>query len=834
MHTFSNSLQHHAFLAYAFNNVDDAIFLVDENARFVMVNEKACRSLGYSQEELLTLRVFDIDPDFTQQDWEYFKNGIHAGTLSITIETHHKTKDGRIFPVEVNANYIVYEGKSYSMSLVRDISARKDAEKQLALLNYAIDHVGESAWLIDENAQFHYNNAEALRAIGYTREELLKLGVPDIDPDYQLDVWPTHWQDLKENGSLLFESRHQRKDGHIFPVEINANYFEFDGKAYNLALIRDISERKQAQEALQRSEKMLTEAQRIAKIGSWHVDFSNNTLTWSEETHRIWETEKSKFSAMLAASYDKLHPEDREKVINAYNTSVENKTLYQVEHRLVFPDGRIKYIAERGEPILDDDGNILHFIGTAMDITEQQHIKNTLEFIAQRGWKENSELFLHALAQYLAQIFGVEYVIIDKLASSTTQAETVALYAKGDIVPNIIYELKGTPCDGVANGKLCLHPKNVQQLFPDDLILVELQAESYAGLPLWNTKGEVIGLIAVLDTKPMHEVSFITSILQLVATSVAAELERQRSEQVLLDSRHFLKQIINTLADPVFVKDREHRWLVVNQAFCEFMGLSREELHGKTDYDFFPDNQADVFWNQDENVFEFGEENINEEEITTKDGIARIILTKKTCYTDSNGQKFLVGIITDITERKHAERQLEYQASYDLLTGLPNRRMFNHRLHIEILKAKRQDIRIALLFIDLDNFKEINDILGHKTGDYLLIDAAHRIQNCVRQTDTVARLGGDEFVVILPEAGLIPPLERIAGQLLTHLQNLFTLQNTLFIFLAVLALRYIHKMQKMSIHSWDAPTKRCMQQKKSAEIAFISSLAVCKNKHMNV
>ncbi|MDD2864112.1 MAG: PAS domain S-box protein [Methylococcales bacterium] len=765
-----------SLLNHALNHVQEAVWLIGQDAKIHYVNEKACHETGLAREKLLTLTITDVDPDFPSERWSEHWQNLQA-KRAITLESSLQTKDGHIFPIEVNANYFEFGGESYNLAFSRDISERKATENRLALLNYALDHVGEAAWLIDENTKFHYNNAEASRAIGYSREELLELGVPDIDPLYQLEVWPEHWQDLKANGSLTFESLHKTKEGRIFPVEINANYFEFDGTGYNLALIRDITERKatekqlnllnfaldhvkeavwlgdengkiqyvnqeachstgytrdellqlsvsdvgadfpieswiihwqelkasnairleidhktkdghifpvevnasyfefegqgynlalshditerkQAQEALQRSEELLAEAQHIAHIGSWEVDFTSGQLVWSDETYRIWEINKSQFGATVEAFYDTIHPEDVEKVATAYNESVANKTSYQIEHRLLFPDGRIKYIAERGEPFLDENGNIFRFVGTAMDITEQQRVKETLEFVAQRGWKESGESFLHALAQYLGQLFGVDYIVIDKLGASPTEAETVALYVKGDIVPNMIYDLKGTPCDGVMNGKLCIHAKNVQQLFPDDHLLVEMQVESYAGLPLWNTNGEVIGLIAVMDTKPMNDISFITSIVQLVATSVAAELERQHSEQVLFDAHHFLKQIVNTLADPVFVKDRQHRWILLNQAFCEFIGHSREELSGKSDYDFFPKEQADVFWQKDELVFSSNEENINEENLTDADGNLRTIITKKTCYTDSNGQQFLVGIITDITERKHMENEL--------------------------------------------------------------------------------------------------------------------------------------------------------------------------------
>lgn len=1151
-----NLLERHALLIHAFDNVEDAIFLVDENAKFVIVNEKACRSLGYSYEELLTLQIFDIDPDFTPQDWVHYKKGIIAGKLSETIKTrhktkkghifpvevrasaifyqgknysmslvrdvseqrqheeellllkhafnqvneaiyltdekgkffivnekasnhlgytrkellemsvfnidpnitpenfekirvspeqkfavvesHHKTKDGWIFPVEVRASHISYKGKNYGMALVRDLSERKATEKQLKLLNFALDHIKESVWLIDESGNIQYVNQETCRVTGYTRDELLRMNVTDIGADFPLESWIIHWQELKASNAIRIEVNHKTKAGRIFPVEVHANYFEFDGQDYNLAFSHDITQRKQAEEALQHSEKLLAEAQRIAHIGSWEVDIANNQLFWSDETYRIWEIDKSQCSATIEAFYGIVHPEDLEKVIKAHHASIENKKPYQVEHRLLFPDGRIKYIAERGEPFLDDGGNKQRFgfIGTVMDITEQQHIKNTLEFVAQRGWKKSGESFLHALTQYLAQIFRVDYVIIDKLGSDITQAETVALYVKGNVIPNISYDLNGTPCDGVANGKLCAHSKNVQQLFPDDHLLVEMQAESYVGLPLWNTNGDVIGLIAVLDTKPMNDVSFITSILQLVATSVAAELERQRSEQILRQSEHQFRILAESLPSPVFRFDKNCNRIYMNPIAEKIIGKTAEELLYKKASDSSPMNEdelkkaektieqvlktgqpkeeevlfrvpatGEIYYFHNSYAPEFDangnvvgvisishditerkrmEEKLRQHEqefrilvetspspiirydancrrtyvnpaveqmsgktsaellahVPTEgtlldekikddiektlryvlktglstEGEAKLVLAdKKTYYFynryapefdvagnvvgvvlvghditerktienelatreqqfralaenmpdcltryDRQGrviymnpafiislapeilptigmtlvEKFphddmaivghktiehvietgkeyevelvlpnsfgemrnhhvryvaeydqnrkIVGVIAigrDITERKRIEKEMHYHASYDLLTGLPNRRMFNNRLRVEILKAKRNNIQVALLFIDLDNFKEVNDMLGHETGDRLLVEAAARIQLCVRETDTVARLGGDEFVAILPEAGLIPPLERIARAIIDKLAKPFQLDE---------------------------------------------------------
>ncbi|HYY31859.1 MAG TPA: PAS domain S-box protein [Chthoniobacterales bacterium] len=144
-----------------------------------------------------------------------------------------------------------------------DITERKRAEESLALTSFALNNVREAAYLIDENSRFHYVNEGTCRSLGYTREELRGMCVPDVNPDFPVERWPDEWARRKSKRSLIFESRHRAKDGRVFPVEINSNYFEYGGKAYILGLARDISERKQAEEAT--LEARVSERTRIAR-----------------------------------------------------------------------------------------------------------------------------------------------------------------------------------------------------------------------------------------------------------------------------------------------------------------------------------------------------------------------------------------------------------------------------------------------------------------------------------------------------------------------------------------------------------------------------------------
>jgi diguanylate cyclase (GGDEF)-like protein/PAS domain S-box-containing protein len=143
--------------------------------------------------------------------------------------------------------------------------------------------------------------------------------------------------------------------------------------------------------------------------------------------------------------------------------------------------------------------------------------------------------------------------------------------------------------------------------------------------------------------------------------------------------------------------------------------------------------------------------------------------------TESNARPLHLCMIEDVTEKKQSEALIWQQANFDTLTQLPNRRMFHDRLEHDIVKSRRDGRRIAILFIDLDHFKEVNDTLGHHQGDILLVDAARRIRSCVRESDTVARLGGDEFTVILSALDEVNPVEVIAQKILDVLQAPFQL-----------------------------------------------------------
>lgn len=256
--------------------------------------------------------------------------------------------------------------------------------------------------------------------------------------------------------------------------------------------------------------------------------------------------------------------------------------------------------------------------------------------------------------------------------------------------------------------------------------------------------------------------------------------ERSRAERSLADQLGFIEKLVDTIPSPVFYKDELGTYLGCNTAFEHYVGLSRDRLIGRSVFDISPRDLAEKYAAADQALFDHPGVQTYEAAVKYADGTRHDVIFYKATFNKSNGQLGgLVGVIHDISERKRMEEAIWREANYDALTGLPNRRLLQDRLGEEVARARRNDRVLALLFIDLDGFKEVNDILGHHLGDQLLCQAADRIRKVLRATDTLARQGGDEFIIILPSLEDELHAGRIAQDILFAMSRPFELEGQL-------------------------------------------------------
>jgi diguanylate cyclase (GGDEF)-like protein/PAS domain S-box-containing protein len=263
----------------------------------------------------------------------------------------------------------------------------------------------------------------------------------------------------------------------------------------------------------------------------------------------------------------------------------------------------------------------------------------------------------------------------------------------------------------------------------------------------------------------------------LVATAVAMIsyiglrlVTARRDEKALRETNRFAQEIIDNAGEGIVVLDSGLKYILWNRFMEELTGLEEKEVVGKPALDLFPhirEQSVEVLLGR-----ALAGETVSAPDVhfsvpqTGREGWTSAVYRP---HYDSSGKVVgVIGLVRDVTERKAAEQQIEYQAYHDALTGLANRRLFQEHLSLALALAQRRSALVAVLFLDLDHFKVINDSLGHSVGDALLKQVARRLRASVREGDTVARVGGDEFTIVLQEISRPDDAAAVAKKVLRH------------------------------------------------------------------
>ena len=283
-----------------------------------------------------------------------------------------------------------------------------------------------------------------------------------------------------------------------------------------------------------------------------------------------------------------------------------------------------------------------------------------------------------------------------------------------------------------------------------------------------------------------HEADLERVLLENAFTVNSDELETAKAQlrAKAENEKALLRSFTNSIPEDLFfAKSMDGLYMGCNEVFARVMGLSEKEIVGKSDAQLISADKAEVLRALEREVLDTGKRNVQDEWIMHPDGSMHCMEMLRAPYFGVDGKPLgLIGIGRDVTLKKQADEQKKEAAednyklaNFDSLTGLPNRHMFREKLEHEIRQSDRARLSLALLLIDLDQFKEINDTLGHLVGDVLLVEAARRILACTRESDTVARLGGDEFTVILSRVKDPKDVELVAQKIIERLGEPFQL-----------------------------------------------------------
>ncbi|HVK93637.1 MAG TPA: EAL domain-containing protein, partial [Noviherbaspirillum sp.] len=402
--------------------------------------------------------------------------------------------------------------------------------------------------------------------------------------------------------------------------------------------------------------------------------------------------------------------------------------------------------------------NLAFGIDSIRSRNERQRLESVVLKVAAGVSASSGTRFFTQLVNSMAEALGAQAGFVARFVpEDLSRARTISAVVDGEVVDNFEYVVADTPCKHFMHDDYCIVHERAATLFPRSPALAVSGAQAYVGRRLDNSAGNPIGFLYVLFREPLKRIEFVTSTLQIFAARAASELERQDADARIRDQA----SLLDKAQDAIIVCGIDHRIEFWNKGAERLSGWTAEEVLGRSKLEFLCDDPVSCIA-ATERVLREGEWS-GEMIYRRKNGTTLPVESHWTLVCDDSGKPQSVFTInTDITRRKAADREIQYLAFYDPLTGLPNRRLLLDRLQQAVAGSGRSSQSGALLFIDLDNFKALNDTVGHDKGDLLLQQVALRLSSSVRKSNTVARLGGDEFVVMLED--LNPVVTEAAAQ----------------------------------------------------------------------
>jgi len=740
-------------------DIEEGYYEVDLAGNFTFFNDSLCRIYGYTRDELMEMnnRAY-MSPETAKKTYRLFNKVYKTGEPSKIFDWEFIKKDGSTITMEISVSLIKdSQGNAVGFrGIVRDITERRQAEDALRqseesyrnVLALAPDSVTISR--IEDGRYLQVNDAFCQHT-GYTPEEAIGRTA------FNLNIFVDH----ADRGRLLeavqqhgraegLEIRFRTKDGTILDDLVSARPIRFQSEDCLIVVATNVNALKKAQESLRQSEERYRDILKNIEDAYYEVDLAGNYTFFNEATCKHHGRTREE---LMGRNYQEHTSPETAKRIQSIFTEVYRTGIPAtgVENEVIRKDGSTKLVEISVSLLRNASGEPIGFRGISRDRTQQRKAEEAL--------RQSEEKY-----RTILENIDDGYYEVDLAGNFTFFNEALCRIHRRS--PDEMMGLNNREYTTPETAKriYAIFNKAYRTGIPAKIVDYEIMRkddsvamiEESASL-LRNAAGEPIGFYGVSRDRT----------------------EQKRAEEALRQSEEKYRTILEDIEEGYYEVDLAGNFTFFNDSLCKIQGYTRDELMGMNNREYMDKETVKRVYKIFNTVFRTGKgAKIHDWHIIRKDGSKRAVEASVSLIRDAEGKKTgFRGVIRDITERKRAEEELQYTATHDALTGLPNRALFNDRLSLALTQADRNKKKLAVMLLDLDYFKDVNDTMGHSMGDQLLRVVGNRLTELLRKGDTVARVGGDEFLLLLSEIARIKDANIIAQKILETFRKPFVLDD---------------------------------------------------------
>jgi diguanylate cyclase (GGDEF)-like protein/PAS domain S-box-containing protein len=735
-----------------------AVLLFDHDLRYTLAEGEQLSRHSWSADMFESKTLWEVFPPEIAEEWSgYYERALAGEDLVMQMDNADGAFQVDVRPVRDD------EGRIFAgMVMWRDVTAAQRANDALRVSETRYRQLFENAsdiiYVHDLDGNYISINEAGLRTFGYTLEEALKLNMRDIvAPECQGLVKQQLQEKIAGTSRLtVYEVDCISKQGDRLTLEVNSSIVTSDGEAVSIhGVARDITERKATEAALRESRANLARAQRIAHLGSWELELAKgsaqSSVEGSDEVYRIFGYEPGSVDLTAKFIYGIIRPQDRKRFRSAFTAAARSGTSPDLTVRIILPNGTERIVDVKAETTCDaETGAPARMVGTVQDITQRVQAEEALR-LSEARFRDlfenaNDLIYTHDLEGNFTSLNRT-----GELITGYSRDEALRMNIASVVAPEFLEAARSMVSRKLNNSAPTTYELEIVSKAGERVIL------------------ELSTRLIVADGLPVG--------VQGVGRDIT---ERRRAEQSLFNTLSLLSTTFESTGDGIVVMSLDRELVTCNRKFVEMWNIPEGIVDGK---------DAPRLINHIASQLKNGEEFLRKVEELYADNAAVATETlelKDGRVFERNSQPQLldgkaigrVACFRDVTERSRAEEKLRHHAMHDTLTNLPNRAQFMMHLDTAIERARaNKHARFAVLFLDLDRFKVINDSLGHVVGDRLLVAIGERLASCVRPGDVVARLGGDEFVVLLNRTGDSEEIARVAERLQKRISAPFAIDN---------------------------------------------------------